>query len=212
MVPIDRLARSDQPAAVATLAAAFAQYPLLAALCPDAARRPRLVEVFSRYLFRMSVRCGGAYATPDRSAVACGWPPGREWPSRWTSLRHGGVSVLWQLGRRAARWMSQLEHEFDVARVAHVPGPHWYVPMLGVRPEARGKGLSRAALRPVFEAADGAGVPIYLETMTEANVAIYQKLGFELRGYRELTGGLPNWEFVREPRRDQSPRSCTASV
>jgi GNAT superfamily N-acetyltransferase len=83
--------------------------------------------------------------------------------------------------------------------VKHVPGPHWYVPLLGVRPEAQGKGLSRTVMRPVFEAADRDRVPVYLETMTEGNVAIYQKLGFDLRGHRELTGGLPNWEMVRQP-------------
>jgi hypothetical protein len=70
-VPTDRLTQRAEPAAVATLAAAFASYPLLTALCPAPAKRPRLVEAFGRYLFRMSVLCGGAFAPPDRSAVAC---------------------------------------------------------------------------------------------------------------------------------------------
>jgi len=211
-LPIDRLTRRDEQAAVATLAAAFSSYPLLTALGPDPVQRTRLVAAFSRYLFRMSVRCGGAFATPDRSAVACAWPPGREWPSRWASLRNGAGAVLWRLGWRAGQWLNRLENELDVARAAHVVEPHWYVSMLGVRPEARGLGLSRAVLRPVFETADRAGEPVYLETMAEVNVAIYQKLGFELRGYRELTGGLPNWELVRDPRRIQSPVASIAAV
>jgi GNAT superfamily N-acetyltransferase len=127
-------------------------------------------------------------------------------------MRNGGVPLVWRLGWQAGRWLAQLEREFDAARVAHVPGPHWYVPMLGVRAEVRGKGLSRAALRPVFEAADRDRVPVYLETMTEVNVAIYQKLGFGLRGYRELAGGLPNWELVREPQSGQSPVASMAAV
>jgi GNAT superfamily N-acetyltransferase len=81
-----------------------------------------------------------------------------------------------------------------------VPGPHWYIPLLGVRPDAQGKGSSRAVLRPVFEAADRDGLPIYLETVPELNVTVYKKLGFELRGNRQLSGGLANWEMVREPR------------
>jgi GNAT superfamily N-acetyltransferase len=103
------------------------------------------------------------------------------------------------MGRRAIRLLRQLESEFDAARVKHVPGPHWYVPLLGVRPEVQGKGLSRGVLRPVFEAADRDRVPVYLETATESNVAIYKRFGFELRAHRELTGGLPNWEMVRPP-------------
>jgi GNAT superfamily N-acetyltransferase len=74
------------------------------------------------------------------------------------------------------------------------------VPLLGVRPEAQGKGLSRAVLEPVFAAADRDRVPVYLETIPEANVAIYQKLGFEQVGYSDLAGGLPNWELRRDPR------------
>ena len=208
MTPIiDRLTREDEPAAVAALAAAFADYPLLAALCPDATRRPLATEAFCRFLFRMSVRCDAAFGTADRAAVACAWPPGSEWPSQWDGFRAGGLGLFWRLGWRGGRLLTCYEGEFDAGRAKHVPGPHWYVQLLGVRPESQGQGLSRAVLRPVFEAADRDRVPVYLETATEPNVAIYQKLGFALRGHRELTGGLPNWELVRDPRGDQSPRS-----
>lgn len=205
-LPIDRLTRRDEHVAVASLAASFAEYPLLVALCPNAKRRPRVVEAFCRVLFRMSIRCDGVYATPDRAAVVCVWPPGSEWPGSWTILRPGGPSLLWRLGLRGSRLLATLERALDVARIVHVPGPHWYVPLLGVRPEAQGRGLSRAVFQPVFEAADRDRLPIYLETVPEVNVAIYKKLGFELRGHRTLTGGLANWEMVREPRSD-SPSS-----
>jgi GNAT superfamily N-acetyltransferase len=210
--PITQLTRRDEPAAVATLAAAFADYPLLVALCPDGKRRPRVVEAFCRVLFLMSVRCAGAFGTPDRSAVVCVWPPGWEWPNSWTILRPGGSSLLWRLGWRSARLLARIEHELDVARIEHVPGPHWYVPLLGVRPDAQGKGLSRAVLRPVFEAADRDQLPIYLETVPEVNVTVYKKLGFALRGNRQLSGGLANWEMVREPRRDHKPVASIAAV
>jgi GNAT superfamily N-acetyltransferase len=159
-----------------------------------------VIEAFCRYLFRMAVRAGGAYGTADRAAVICTGPAGREWPSRWSSFRAGGLSLLWHLGWRAGRLLTRLESEFDAARVKHVPGPHCYVPLLGVRPESQGRGLSRAVIGPVFAKADRDRVPVYLETMTEPNVAIYRRLGFELVGKSELTGGLPNWEMVRQPR------------
>lgn len=196
---IDQLTRADEPAALAALAAAFVEYPLLVLLCPSAKRRPRVTDAFCRFLFRSAVRVGGAFGTSDRAAVVCSWPVGSEWPSWWDTFRAGGLALAWNMGGRATRLLRRLESEFDAARKTHVPGPHCYVPLLGVRPEAQGKGLSRAVMRPVFEAADRARVPIYLETVPEANVAIYKKLGFEQVGYRELTGGLPNWEFVRRP-------------
>ncbi len=201
---IDLLTRADEREAVATLAAAFASYKLLEALCPNAKHRPRVTEAFSRFLFRSAVRSGGAYGTPDRGAVVCAWPAGREWPSRWDAFRAGGLAFMWRMGWRASRLMTRLEGEFDAARASHVPGPHCYGPLLGVRPELQGKGLSREVLRPVFDRADRDRVPVYLETMSEPNVAIYKRLGFALVGYRELTGGLPNWEFVRQPQPRQA--------
>jgi GNAT superfamily N-acetyltransferase len=197
---IDQLTRRDERFAVASLAAAFANYPLFPPLCPDAIRRPRVIEAFCRYLFRMAVRADGAYGTPDRSAILCTWPPGWEWPSRLASLPNGLLSVIWRIGLRGSLLLQRLERDFDAARRKHVPGKHWYVPLLGVRPEMQGKGLSRAVFAPVFAAADGLQVPIYLETMVESNVAVYTRLGFELVGRSELEGGLPNWEFRRKPR------------
>jgi RimJ/RimL family protein N-acetyltransferase len=108
--------------------------------------------------------------------------------------------------------LARIERELDAARIAHVPGPHWYIPLLGVRPEVQGRGLSRAVLQPVFDGADRDKVPVYLETASEVNVAVYKKLGFELRGHRKLSGDLDNWEMVREPRNIQSPRTSVADV
>ena len=193
------LTSADERAAVASLSTAFAEYPLLPLLCPNARRRPRVTEAFCRFLFRSAVRVGGAFGTPDRAAVVCSWPVGSEWPSRWDAVRAGGLSFAWTMGWRATRLMTRLEAEFDAARAEHTAGPHCYVPLLGVRPDAQGKGLSRAVLKPVFDRADREGVPVYLETVPEANVAIYKKLGFELVGHRELSRGLPNWEMVRRP-------------
>src|SRR5207248_3130445 len=111
--PIDRLTRRDEPAAVASLAAAFADYPLFPVLCPDPKGRPRVVETFCRFLFRMSARCDAAFGTTDRGAVACAWPPGSEWPSWWAGFRAGGPWLFWRLGWRGARLLTRLESEFD---------------------------------------------------------------------------------------------------
>lgn len=198
---IDQLSRKDEHAAVATLAAAFAEYLLFPPLCPKAERRPRVIDSFCRFLFRMAMRHNGAFATPDRAAVACALPPGTEWPSEWAYLRAGALSVVWRLGWRGGLWFMRLGPAFDSARRKHLNDqPHWYLHLLGVRPEAQGKGMSRAVLRPIFDAADRDRVPVFLETVPESNVAIYQKLGFKLLGYSELPGGVPNWEMAREPR------------
>lgn len=198
---IDRLERRDEPNAVATLAAAFAQYALFPPLCPEAERRPRVIESFCRFLFRISLKHDGVFATQDCAAVACALPPGSEWPSEWAYVRSGVLSVMWRLGWRNGIWFARLGPAFDSARRKHLGNrPHWYLHLLGVRPEMKGRGLGRAVLQPIFEAADRERVPIYLETFPESNVPIYQKLGFDLLGRSDLPGGLPNWEMARRAR------------
>jgi GNAT superfamily N-acetyltransferase len=199
---VNQLSRCDESTAVGTLTAAFAKYPLFPPLCPDASRRPKVIEAFCQMLFLMSATSGGAFATRCRSAVACALPPESEWPSTWNYLRAGILSLLWRLRWRGGWWFHQLGPGFDRARELHMGSrAHWYLHLLGVRPEAQGKGLTRVVLEPIFVLADQKQVPIYLETMPEANVPIYQKLGFDLLGRSNLHGGLPNWEMARFPRR-----------
>jgi hypothetical protein len=52
---------------------------------------------------------------------------------------------------------------------------------------------------PTLERADGEGLPVYLETEKEANVAYYRRFGFEVQ--RELTvgGELQVWTMLRPP-------------
>jgi hypothetical protein len=196
-----RLWLRDERVAVASLAAAFADYQLLTSLCPDAARRKWVAHAFCRFLYRTCVRRGVVYATADRAAVACLLPPGSEWPGEWDYVRAGVLSVAWRLGWRPGLWFLRLGPWFDAARHQHMGDrPHWYLHLLGVRPEMQGKGLSRAVLRPAFDAADRDRVPVYLETMPEANVPMYEKLGFALLGTTAFPGGLPNREMRRDPR------------
>jgi GNAT superfamily N-acetyltransferase len=203
----------DEAAAVASLAAAFVEYPLLVALCPEVRKRARVTAEFCRYLFHTSLRCGSAFAAPDRAAVVLTWHSGREWPSLWDDFRAGGLPFLARMGWRRSRFLIRMEHELDAARRSHLGDrPHWYVPLLGVRPDSQGKGLSRAVLTPVFDASDRDRLPVYLETVPEANVMIYQKLGFALVGNRTLSSGLANWELLREPRTYQSPVASMADV
>lgn len=198
---IDRLTRRDEKAAVLTLADAFSVYPLFPPLCPNPLRRPAAIKLFCRMLFRLSATTGGAFATRCRSAVACALPPGFEWPGMYCYLQAGILSLFGRLGWKGGWWFYRLGPGFDEARARHMgERPHWYLHLLGVRTHEQGKGLSRCVLEPIYNLADKERVPIYLETMPEANIPIYLKLGFELLGRSTLHGGLPNWEMARWPR------------
>ncbi len=195
--PVDRLTPADAAAAIRSLAAAFAEYPLIRAVAPFYARRAS--DAFCGMLVRYAVATGVAHATADRAAVACWLPPGRAAISPLGLLRSGVLSLAWELGLRGTLLLERLGRQFETQRRRHVPGPHWYLMLLGVAPGFRGRGLARAVLQPGFDAADRDRLPCYLETEDAANVAVYTRLGFTVAGHRRVAGGLWNWEMIRRP-------------
>ncbi len=71
--------------------------------------------------------------------------------------------------------------------------------MLGVDPERQGQGIGGQIIAPVLERADRDGLPCYLETMKERNVAFYQKHGFEVVVDDVFKGELHYWTMKRPP-------------
>ncbi|HEY4398469.1 MAG TPA: GNAT family N-acetyltransferase, partial [Acidimicrobiia bacterium] len=71
----------------------------------------------------------------------------------------------------------------------------------GVEPAHQGEGLGGTLLDAVLGRLDTTGVPAYLETSTEANVAWYRHHGFEMQQeIRPAPAGPPVWTMWREPR------------
>jgi ribosomal protein S18 acetylase RimI-like enzyme len=56
---------------------------------------------------------------------------------------------------------------------------HWYLCMLAVDPMAWRRGVGSALLEPSLAAVDEDGLPGYLETQKEDNLAFYRRFGFE---------------------------------
>mmetsp|Transcript_24481 Transcript_24481/g.79080 ORF Transcript_24481/g.79080 Transcript_24481/m.79080 type:complete len:212 (+) Transcript_24481:270-905(+) len=65
----------------------------------------------------------------------------------------------------------------DEMHDTHAAMPHLFVNVFAVDPEKQGKGYGSVLLKFVASLADEAGVPAYLETRGERNVAFYSKKG-----------------------------------
>ena len=74
---------------------------------------------------------------------------------------------------KRATWMQK-----EVDKRYPTDQPYMYLWFLGVAPDAQGKGLSSQLFRPMLAQADAQTLPVYLETSTEKNVAIYNRKGF----------------------------------
>lgn len=204
MSEIVRLQRAQRARAVESLTRAFHDDPMWSCVLPDPETRPDALRPMWDALIGFARVYGAAYTTPNGEGACCWIAPGNTKTTVWQMLRTGMAlpRSMMRLPKDARDRFFKLMRFIDERHKRLMTGPHWYLWALGVDPDAQGQGIGGALLRPVLERADADGVPCYLETQTEANVAFYRKRGFEtVLEEREPVGGLPVWFMVRSPRR-----------
>jgi ribosomal protein S18 acetylase RimI-like enzyme len=78
--------------------------------------------------------------------------------------------------------------------------PHAYLWFLGVTREAQGHGVGSRLLKVASARLDAQGLPAYLETQTERNLALYRRAGFEVISEHRPRPDAPRlWSMWREP-------------
>ena len=202
MSEIIRLQRTQRARAVESLTRAFQNDPMWSCVLPDVATRAEAFRPMWDALIGYSRIYGEVYTTIEAEGAACWVAPGNTKATLWKMVRAGmGLPrAMMRLPKDARDRFFGMMRFIDKNHEELMPGPHWYLWALGVDPDAQGRGIGGALLRPVLDRADADGVSCYLETQTEANVAFYRSLGFEVvREDREPVGGLPIWFMVREP-------------
>jgi len=86
-------------------------------------------------------------------------------------------------------------------RARHHPSEaHWYLPMIGVDPAHQRKGCGAALLRETLRQCDRDHLPAYLESSNPANINLYQRHGFEVRGTIRVGSPPPLFPMLRTAR------------
>lgn len=83
---------------------------------------------------------------------------------------------------------------------AHPTFEHWYLPWLGVVPDAQGQGLGGQLLEHGLAIVDRTHLPAFLETPNPRTVAFYERHGFVLTAESQSGGCPPVISMVREAR------------
>jgi GNAT superfamily N-acetyltransferase len=185
----------DELQVAAMLARAFADDPLVAAICkaPVAVRQERM-----RWNFRVAVRSHYLAAQPAWTmvdsqaapvAVALVTRPRAQVgmsPDIFFSLR-----CLFHIGLRTG--VRGLEAAHAIA--SHLPGePFTYLRTLGVEPSLQGRGLGSRLVEQVIRAAPPI-LPVYLETAKQRNLSFYTGHGFQSVGEFACLG-VPVWRLL----------------
>jgi GNAT superfamily N-acetyltransferase len=164
----------DLDGVTATLTAAFAEDPLWSWAFPDR----ESLAAWWRFHLSSALRYPWVWVVGDYDAASVWIPPeGVE----LTDEEEGRVeSILRDLiGVRAAEVIELLER-FE--RTHPRDEPHYYLSLLGIRPDRRGSGLGMGLLAENLARIDSEGMPAFLESSNSANDHRYERLGFERVG------------------------------
>lgn len=179
------------------LARAFQDDPAWVWLIPDAERRRRLLP----WLFRVGfdVTAADVWTTSGVVRGAARWlPPGRP-PMRVGATLRALVTTPFRLGSAITPFLAY-GRAVEALRTEAMPDPHWYLAGIGVDPSAQRRGIGAALLEPGLEASASAGLPAVLLTNNEANLAFYERHGFQVvRDDRTPKGGPRAWAMVKAP-------------
>lgn len=177
LASLETLILTAEPAgsadAIATITEAFESDPACRAFWPDSAafRRdfPRFVELF------------GGPAQADQTTDAAG---AALWLAPGTEIDHGPLMAHLEATLPQDRKAALLAG-LEVQAALHPHGPHWYLPFIGVRTAAQGRGIGAALLAHGLARVDRDGLPAYLEATSRRSVPLYRRFGFETIGVVE---------------------------
>ncbi|SEO42875.1 Acetyltransferase (GNAT) family protein [Amphibacillus marinus] len=76
----------------------------------------------------------------------------------------------------------------------------YYLAVIGVDPQFQERGHGKKLLTTLIEQSEQENLPVYLETETENNAAMYQHFGFKIMSKKMVEGtDLTIWTMLREP-------------
>jgi len=189
----------DTPIAVATRA--FWDDPMFNYFTPNLLAQHKNLPRF----FGATLRdCGShgevwqAKVGPAVAGVAAWLPPGVFPPANGTRALRQGLQVVPSVMRaNKRRTLFKLLNELTAR---HPHEEHWYLAVLATDPLFQGRGVGKSLVGPMLERADSVGVPTYLETQKESNLAYYQRFGFSVVDEFSVDECPPAWTMQREPR------------
>lgn len=168
---------ADIDAIVATLTTAFFHDPLWGPAFPDASRRAEHAAAMWRLYVTSALRYPWTLVTPGVEAAAVWIPPGG---TELTPREESGLEDL--LAQAAGPDVATAILEiYGQLETAHPGKPCFYLTLLGVHDDHRGKGLGMGVLAESLARIDALGAPAYLESSNPANIARYESVGFSAR-------------------------------
>ena len=173
-----------------TLALAFYDDPVLMWCIADDSRRREILPGFFGTVADSYSSYDEIWDVDEGVSAAVWAPPGAE----------DDEQLEERIGEISAENADRVFEVLGLMEEKHPVEPHYYLFVLGTRPEWQGRGVGSALMRPVLETCDRDGVPAYLEATSERNKQLYLRHGFEVTDEIRLPDGPTLWPMWRAPR------------
>jgi ribosomal protein S18 acetylase RimI-like enzyme len=183
---------ADEERCLAVLTLAFCSDPPCRWVWPDP---HQYLEAFPRFALAFggaAITHGTAHYYEGFSGVAFWLPPGVA-PDETSLTRVIQETVADEL--KAATFSM-----FEQMGALHPREAHWHLPLIGVDPAHRGKGIGSALLRHVLSTCDAQNVSAYLEATSPRNIPLYKRHGFEALGSIQVANSPAVVPMLRKPR------------
>jgi ribosomal protein S18 acetylase RimI-like enzyme len=191
---------ADLPAVAADLADAFADDVMFDWFMRTDDRRDEARLRFFSFIVRHMAFAAGQIERPAVGGAAAVWLPFNALgPTPLATELRALPTLLFATGLARFPRLTAVRETMD----KHHPmdRSHAYLMFLGVARAAQGHGVGSRLLKVGTDRLDAAGLPAYLETQTERNIALYRRHGFEvLSENRPRPDAPPLWSMWREPR------------
>jgi ribosomal protein S18 acetylase RimI-like enzyme len=162
---------------------AFMDDPFFCHLSPGPKLRKRGLYLFFLNQLLHFGKGGRIITVRNESDVIVGvsaWLPNGCYPQSALTQIAQIPGVLRSMYRRPLALVDGTKYLNEMAK-KHPKDPHWYLFLLVAEPEIQRSGIGTMLMQHAFNEIDPQGLPVYLETQNEDNIAYYQRFGFEPR-------------------------------
>lgn len=136
--------------------------------------------------------------SPECNAWMLCIPPGCKGVSMMNFIRYGGIRMTRKLGFGSLRRIMHYEDYSATVRLQATHGEEWYLYNIVVRPDAQGTHLASKLIRPMLDFCFEHDKPMYLETHSCKNVAMYQHFGFQIMNDACIPGTeVTHWGMMK---------------
>jgi ribosomal protein S18 acetylase RimI-like enzyme len=179
MSAIAPLTRAHIDVAATTIARAFAADPMFEWVLPDRSRRSARMERLNRIPLEYGLRWGRVMQSHEGRAVAI-WIPPECGITLGGLIRCGMLGAPFFLGAGAFSRFMAANQAMEALHNRWVHEAHWYLMIVAVDPELRGRGIGTGLIQEGLAFVDREPHVCYLETSHQRNLPLYERYGFRV--------------------------------